>query len=229
MLQAVAGQPNGTGTARGAGPGRSFDDGLAQMFDDRIEETVEAIVRGAGGQFRVDESLHRCLVLDVSFQPINVIGWERALCMELLGKADVLEIHEDVEVHSAHASFMLPAVLRVREYLGKYENRSVNPTRRNVLLPDENQCQYCGTRKGPITIDHVVPLVRGGKGTWTNLVAACAKCNNRKGHKHLKDTGMRLKREPREPHFVGPTIPKGMRTHPLWAPYVASGTRSFLQ
>jgi len=51
MLRAGAGQPNGTGTTRGAGPGKSFDDGLEQMFEDTMEETMEAMVRGAGRQF----------------------------------------------------------------------------------------------------------------------------------------------------------------------------------
>lgn len=43
-------------------------------------------------------------------------------------------------------------------------------------------CCYCGKRFSPdkLTMDHVVPLSRGGKSTKNNLVTACKECNNRK-------------------------------------------------
>jgi 5-methylcytosine-specific restriction endonuclease McrA len=43
-------------------------------------------------------------------------------------------------------------------------------------------CHYCGGRFGPatLTLDHVVPLVRGGRTSKGNCVAACKDCNTRK-------------------------------------------------
>ena len=43
-------------------------------------------------------------------------------------------------------------------------------------------CHYCGGRFTPteLTMDHLVPLARGGRSTKTNLVPACKDCNNRK-------------------------------------------------
>ncbi len=43
-------------------------------------------------------------------------------------------------------------------------------------------CHYCGARVAPaeLTLDHVVPLIRGGRTTRGNCVAACKDCNNRK-------------------------------------------------
>ncbi|WP_321530186.1 HNH endonuclease [uncultured Desulfuromonas sp.] len=46
----------------------------------------------------------------------------------------------------------------------------------------EGRCYYCGEHFPPkeLTLDHVVPLVRGGKTTKGNCVAACKACNSKK-------------------------------------------------
>jgi len=43
-------------------------------------------------------------------------------------------------------------------------------------------CHYCGARVDPkeLTLDHLVPISRGGKSTRGNCVAACKECNNKK-------------------------------------------------
>ena len=43
-------------------------------------------------------------------------------------------------------------------------------------------CYYCGKQFKPkeLTMDHVVPLSRGGRSTKDNLVASCKECNNKK-------------------------------------------------
>jgi 5-methylcytosine-specific restriction endonuclease McrA len=48
----------------------------------------------------------------------------------------------------------------------------------------EGVCYYCGRKVPPagLTMDHVVPLIRGGKSTKGNTVPACKECNNRKKH-----------------------------------------------
>jgi len=46
-------------------------------------------------------------------------------------------------------------------------------------------CHYCGGRFAPasLTMDHVVPLVRGGRSTKGNVVPACKDCNTAKKYK----------------------------------------------
>ena len=82
--------------------------------------------------------------------------------------------------------------------------QSRNPafTRFNVFLRDKFSCQYCGTRlpAADLTFDHVVPRCRGGRTNWFNVVAACGKCNLRKGSKLPADCGMHPLQEPREPN-----------------------------
>lgn len=43
-------------------------------------------------------------------------------------------------------------------------------------------CHYCGQKISPkeLTMDHIVPLARGGRSTKGNLVATCKECNNKK-------------------------------------------------
>lgn len=46
------------------------------------------------------------------------------------------------------------------------------------------RCYYCNATIHPseLTMDHIVPLIRGGKSIKSNLVTACKDCNNKKKH-----------------------------------------------
>lgn len=43
-------------------------------------------------------------------------------------------------------------------------------------------CYYCCQQTGPdeLTMDHIVPLARGGRSSKDNLVTSCKECNNKK-------------------------------------------------
>ncbi len=45
-------------------------------------------------------------------------------------------------------------------------------------------CYYCRGKFKPadLTMDHLIPVVRGGKSTEGNLVPCCKECNNKKKH-----------------------------------------------
>jgi 5-methylcytosine-specific restriction endonuclease McrA len=72
-------------------------------------------------------------------------------------------------------------------------------TRKNILLRDNHQCQYCGETFSAVdlTLDHVIPRSRGGGSTWENLVAACSTCNRRKADQTPEEAEMPLLRRPR--------------------------------
>lgn len=48
----------------------------------------------------------------------------------------------------------------------------------------EGRCYYCGKEFPPkeLSMDHIVPLIRGGKSTKGNIAPACKDCNSRKKH-----------------------------------------------
>ncbi|XP_075519066.1 uncharacterized protein LOC142552992 [Primulina tabacum] len=141
----------------------------------------------------------RGLVLDISYRPVNVVCWKRAICLEFMDKADVLEYY-DQTVNSPSGSFYIPAVLRVPHLLQVLKRRKVRRSlsRKNILCRDYFTCQYCDSAEN-LTIDHVLPIARGGEWTWENLVTACVKCNSKKGQKTLEEANMKLVKVPKAP------------------------------
>ncbi|XP_057543037.1 uncharacterized protein LOC130821343 isoform X1 [Amaranthus tricolor] len=146
-----------------------------------------------------DFSCFRGLVLDIAYRPVNVVCWKRAICLEFMDKADVLEYY-DQTVNSPNGSFNIPAVLRVRHLLQVMKRKRVRNTlsRKNIFYRDDYMCQYCKSTNN-LTIDHVIPVSQGGEWEWENLVTACAKCNSKKGHKTLEEVHMSLVKSPKAP------------------------------
>src|SRR5512140_4009320 len=122
------------------------------------------------------------LVLNASYEPINVCAARRAIVLVLKGVAMTEEINGHF-MHSTRLAMRVPSVIRLLEYRRiPHQTRSLS--RKNILLRDRNICQYCGAvlASGELTLDHVVPRSRGGLSTWENLVACCHECNRRKGN-----------------------------------------------
>jgi len=138
------------------------------------------------------------LVLNASYEPINICGARRALVLVLKGIARTEEEH-GLTLHAQRSRVAMPSVIRLLEYRRiPHQTRALS--RKNILLRDRNTCQYCGIvlTAGELTLDHVVPRSRGGASTWENLVACCHTCNRRKGNSLLHElTDMKLIREPR--------------------------------
>ncbi|GBF95382.1 hypothetical protein Rsub_07810 [Raphidocelis subcapitata] len=161
---------------------------------------------------------HRCLVLDASYRPINTVSWFKAVMMDIGGKVDVLDYHDGAYVYSAYAAHGLPAVLRARSNVDIHSIAGrVALTRRNLLARDGHACQYCGSRSN-LTLDHVLPVCRGGRNSWDNLVACCHGCNQRKGASLLRDLGWRLRTAPREPSARELGIMLGLNQSDLESP-----------
>ncbi|MGH7589552.1 MAG: HNH endonuclease [Gemmatimonadota bacterium] len=140
----------------------------------------------------------KVLVLNLYYEPLAVCHAQRAIVMVVLGKAEIVERYE-MDVRSVSRVVPLPSVVRLQVYIQTPRKR-IALTRRNVLKRDGYRCQYCGTRRGPMTTDHVVPRALGGRDRWGNLVCACIRCNNRKGNRTPEQAGMSLARPPRAPH-----------------------------
>ena len=138
------------------------------------------------------------LVLNASYEPINICAARRAIVLVLKGVAITEEINGHL-LHSARFAVRVPSVIRLLEYRRiPHQTRALS--RKNILLRDRNTCQYCGEAypPGELTLDHVVPRSRGGNSTWENLVACCHECNRKKGNRLLSEIDdMILLREPR--------------------------------
>src|SRR5215470_3335299 len=143
------------------------------------------------------------LVLNYTFEPLHFTNARRAITLLLAGKAEAVEASPRV-VRSPSVTFALPAVIHLAMYI-----------RKPFLRRDGYTCQYCNRRGERLTVDHVVPRSRGGETSWVNVVAACLRCNLRKGNRLAEEVGMRLIREPVHPKFV-------FSTHMLRHPHAHS-------
>ena len=137
------------------------------------------------------------LVLNATFEPINVTAVRRALVLLLKGVAQAEEINH-AEVHSASNAVPVPSVIRLLAYR-HIPQQSRALSRKNILLRDRNTCQFCGRQfpASELTLDHVLPRSRGGHSSWENLVACCYECNNSKGDRTPEEAGLHLVRRPR--------------------------------
>ncbi|KAL4420238.1 hypothetical protein ABPG77_011062 [Micractinium sp. CCAP 211/92] len=176
-------------------------------------------------------SSKRALLLDAAYRPVGVANWQRAICLHILNKADVLEYYEE-SVRAPSDLYPLPAVLRVPTHCSNPSRVSrVALNRHNIILRDQGRCQYCGSAKN-LTIDHVVPQSKGGRNTWENLVACCSTCNSRKGDKSLEQLGWKLHSKPTEPspHRMEFLLAHLRASHdnlpPEWSSYILPFTRT---
>jgi 5-methylcytosine-specific restriction endonuclease McrA len=152
--------------------------------------------------------MERTLVLNATYEPLNVISWKRALSLLYQGKVEVLAEY-DREVKSLRFTIKLPSVLRLLKYVKvRRRARHVKFSRANIYARDHHTCQYCG-HKCPtedLTFDHVIPIVKGGSKTWDNIVTCCFECNHHKGGNTPEEAGMHLIRAPQEPDWVPSVI-----------------------
>ena len=136
------------------------------------------------------------LVLNASYEPINVITAKRALTLVMGGKAYV-EVPSAHFIHTAKMAVQVPSVIRLLVYRRMpRQNRAVS--RKSIFLRDRYSCQYCHAVLMPkqLTLDHVNPRSRGGGNTWENMVSCCYPCNNRKADRTPQEAGMPLAHKP---------------------------------
>jgi 5-methylcytosine-specific restriction endonuclease McrA len=152
------------------------------------------------------------LVLNATYEPINVCTVRRAVVLLLKEKAEVVE-RAEWELHAASYTMVRPVVIRLVSYVRiPRDTHRRKITRRAVFARDDWTCQYCGARSN-LTVDHVIPRSKGGPSSWENIVASCAPCNRRKGDALPRQAGMELLKQPRTPgptvfiHVASPTIP----------------------
>jgi 5-methylcytosine-specific restriction endonuclease McrA len=163
--------------------------------------------------------VQQVLVLNASYEPLNVCSLRRAHVLVYKGKAEVVE-RLDKPLRSAMGTFVWPHVIRLVHYVRVPRAIQRKISRRALFARDGWRCVYCGTTGGRLTLDHVVPRSKGGESVWENVVTACAPCNLRKGDRSLDQAGMELKTPPRPPQPVlfiklaTPRIPQ------RWTPYL---------
>jgi len=137
------------------------------------------------------------LVLNQSYEPLNVCRVRRAVVLMQHGKAEMLENGAGF-IHAASSDFPMPSVIRLA-HLIKRPRPQRKLTRLEIFHRDHYTCQYCGKQAGQLTLDHVIPRYRNGEHSWENVVSACISCNRRKAGKTPEEAGMKLIHKPAPP------------------------------
>jgi len=159
------------------------------------------------------------LVLNRVFQAVQITSARRALTLLYKGQvkavdseyrtydfdnwADIpVQADDDHYVRTPSRNILIPHVVQLLVF-DRLPRQEVKFSRGNIYLRDGNRCQYCGKKfsSSELSLDHVVPISRGGKSTWENVVCACLPCNVKKGNKLLTETGLQLKRQPVRPRW----------------------------
>ena len=180
--------------------------------------SAQGSARRGGGTFQL---VQQVLVLNASFEPLNVCSLRRAHVLVYKGKAEVVE-ELDRPLCSATARFPWPHVIRLLAYVRVPRIVQRKISRRALFARDGWRCVYCGSAGGRLTLDHVVPRSRGGGSEWENVVTSCAPCNLRKGNRLLHEVHMELAHPPKPPapvlfiRLAAPKIPA------RWEQYLAA-------
>jgi 5-methylcytosine-specific restriction endonuclease McrA len=163
------------------------------------------------------------LVLNNFWQVVDVCSVKRAVCLLYLRHAQVVlkeggslytfgfedwkDFSQDYSsdsqiIRTITYKLRIPRIILLFIY-DKIPPRKVRFTRRNVYKRDGSRCQYCGKKfkSEDLNLDHVIPVSRGGKDSWYNVVCSCVPCNLRKGDKSLVEVGMSLVRKPIRPNW----------------------------
>src|SRR5881227_2103277 len=165
--------------------------------------------------------MQQVLVLNASYEPLNVCSVRRAHVLVFKGKAEVVEKLEQ-PLHSASTTFPWPHVIRLVTYVHVPRAAQRKISRRALFARDDWSCVYCGDTGGRLTLDHVIPRGRGGESVWENVVTSRSPCNLRKGSRLPGEVSMTMRKQPRPPapvlfiRLAAPKIPSS------WRPYLDS-------
>ncbi len=168
--------------------------------------------------------MSHALVLNATFEPLQIVTWQRAMQLLFQGKVEVVE-ESDHEIRTVRFSMKVPAVLRLLTYVPLNRKKQiVRFSRSNIFVRDANKCQYCGHKfnKSHLTLDHVIPVVQKGEKNWENIVTACKPCNQKKGGRTPAQAGMALIKKPRRPMWLpATTVAMGVAVTPdRWKIYL---------
>lgn len=131
----------------------------------------------------------------------------------------MVEQRTTLAVRTVREAYPFPSVIRLSAYL-RVPFKRIELSRKNILRRDGFQCQYCGGKTPPLTVDHIIPRSRGGPDQWDNLVSACVRCNNKKGNRTPEEARMPLLSIPRKPHHVLFLKHYAGKVEETWRPYL---------
>lgn len=175
------------------------------------------------------ETVGQTLVLNASYEPINIVPDTRAVVLILQGKAEsVMDSDRVCSSGNRGTALMFPSVIRLTRMADVPRIRQIPLSRKALFTRDSYRCQYCGIKVGAINdrgevtrleVEHILPRSRGGKNAWTNVTTACRPCNAHKRDRTPEEAGMRLLSKPYAPSKLAMIAAKG---HEEWEAFIGT-------
>jgi 5-methylcytosine-specific restriction endonuclease McrA len=142
---------------------------------------------------------------DAAGMPLEWIDFREAVRIYYLGQVAysygsvLYQIRGGYNAHTRRRSVIeVNSIVATRgdsHALLKARSHYVPPLNNQTLFARDAQlCMYCGDQFAArgLSRDHIVPLSRGGRDAWNNVVTACKRCNNRKAGQTPEQAGMEL-------------------------------------
>ena len=161
------------------------------------------------------------LVLNQTYEPLNICRVRRAMVLIYQDKAEMLENGYGT-IRTIDRELPVPSVIKLSRHIKRPYQLERKLTRMEIFRRDNYTCQYCGKVTRNLTLDHVIPRSRNGQHTWENVVSACVPCNRIKAGRTPEEAGMKLRTKPAKPRpgglFFIPSHYSRMRTE--WGKYL---------
>lgn len=154
----------------------------------------------------------RLLSLDAHGRVLDWISWQDASCLYARGAVawtlgePCLIVHGGIcRATGCRSTLELHPIIAAR---GHARAHALDPTpalsNTALFARDQHLCLYCGKHfsRQSLTRDHVMPLSRGGRDIWENVVSACFHCNSRKGGRTPQQASMPLLAVPYRPSWI---------------------------
>lgn len=137
-----------------------------------------------------------CIILNADYTFLNIVSWQKSITLMVKGKTEVLKYTDKIVKNFEKTVIMkIPAVMKLIKIIRIIYRTHVPFNKRNVIVRDEFRCAYCGANPKKLTVDHVVPISKGGKSTFENCVAACKECNAKKSNRLPSEANMYFQRK----------------------------------
>ena len=189
--------------------------GLTGM-DPNTESALQAAIQAANSRMGNAWSLvpdadaeYVIVDMDSMYGPMS---WQDATCLYVRGAVawtlgdPCLSVHGGTCRETGLRSVLqLHPIVAARSHV---RGHALDPTpaltNTALFARDQQLCLYCGREypRQQLTRDHVLPLSRGGRDTWENVVAACFHCNSRKGGRTPQQASMPLLAVPYRPSWI---------------------------
>lgn len=168
------------------------------------------------------------LVLNVAWQPVARISWERAFILWFEKKVEIVEEYEDRKIRSATSEWAMPSIVRFVKTI-KRNRKGVKFSRENVFARDGGKCVYCMTKveRSDFTYDHVIPRSQGGQTTWQNVAVACTPCNQKKGGRTPEQARMPMPKTLYKPR--ADQLSEALLMHVSWRPGMPESWKAFMR